>query len=63
MRQCGYGMSHEVTYLNDLLELVPNVGNSGRSIKTLPAHSDPVTAVTFNHDGTIIASCAMDGLV
>lgn len=35
----------------------------GRSMKTLPAHSDPVTAVTFNHDGTLIASCAMDGLV
>ena len=32
-------------------------------MKTLPAHSDPVTAVTFNHDGTLIASCAMDGLV
>ena len=32
-------------------------------MKTLPAHSDPVTAVTFNYDGTLIASCAMDGLV
>lgn len=38
-------------------------GDIGRSLKTLPAHSDPVTAVTFNHDGTLIASCAMDGLV
>ncbi|TFY68339.1 hypothetical protein EVJ58_g1056 [Rhodofomes roseus] len=35
----------------------------GRTLKTLPAHSDPVTAVTFNHDGTLIASCAMDGLI
>lgn len=35
----------------------------GRPLKTLPAHSDPVTAVTFNHDGTLIASCAMDGLM
>ena len=34
-----------------------------RPLKTLPAHSDPVTAVTFNHDGTLIASCAMDGLM
>lgn len=32
-------------------------------MKTLPAHSDPVTAVTFNHDGTLIASCSMDGLM
>lgn len=34
-----------------------------KTLKTLPAHSDPVTAVTFNHDGTLIASCAMDGLM
>lgn len=35
----------------------------GRSLKVLPAHSDPVTAVGFNHDGTLIVSCAMDGLM
>lgn len=34
-----------------------------KPMKTLPAHSDPVTAVAFNHDGTLIASCAMDGLM
>ena len=32
-------------------------------MKVLPAHSDPVTAVAFNHDGTLIVSCAMDGLM
>lgn len=32
-------------------------------MKVLPAHSDPVTAVSFNHDGTLIVSCAMDGLM
>ncbi|KAF8140093.1 WD40-repeat-containing domain protein, partial [Boletus edulis] len=26
----------------------------GKSLKVLPAHSDPVTAVGFNHDGTLI---------
>ncbi|TFY79370.1 hypothetical protein EWM64_g4641 [Hericium alpestre] len=31
--------------------------------RVLPAHSDPVTAVSFNHDGTLIVSCAMDGLI
>jgi WD40 repeat protein len=36
---------------------------AGKTIKVLPAHSDPVTAVSFNHDGTLIASCAMDGLM
>ncbi|RXW18227.1 hypothetical protein EST38_g7609 [Candolleomyces aberdarensis] len=34
-----------------------------KPMRTLPAHSDPVTAVTFNHDGTLIVSCAMDGLM
>lgn len=35
----------------------------GKSLKILPAHSDPVTAVSFNLDGTLIISCAMDGLM
>lgn len=35
----------------------------GKSLKILPAHSDPVTAVSFNHDGTLIVSCSMDGLM
>jgi len=35
----------------------------GKSLKVLPAHSDPVTAVSFSHDGTLIVSCAMDGLI
>ena len=35
----------------------------GKSMKVLPAHSDPVTAVSFNHDGTLIVSSAMDGLM
>lgn len=39
------------------------IGPIAKPLKTLPAHSDPVTAVTFNHDGTMIASCAMDGLM
>jgi len=34
-----------------------------RSLKVLPAHSDPVTAVSFSHDGTLVVSCAMDGLM
>lgn len=35
----------------------------GRQLKVLPAHSDPVTAVSFSHDGSLIVSCAMDGLM
>jgi COMPASS component SWD3 len=35
----------------------------GKPLKILPAHSDPVTAVSFNHDGTLVVSCAMDGLM
>ncbi|KAG6813079.1 hypothetical protein H0H92_014138 [Tricholoma furcatifolium] len=40
-----------------------NMFHAGKSLKVLPAHSDPVTAVSFNHDGTLIVSCAMDGLM
>ena len=36
---------------------------TGKPLKVLPAHSDPVTAVSFNHDGTLVVSCAMDGLM
>lgn len=32
-------------------------------MRVLPAHSDPVTAVMFNYDGSLLASAAMDGLV
>ncbi|RUP43200.1 LOW QUALITY PROTEIN: putative WD-repeat protein [Jimgerdemannia flammicorona] len=32
-------------------------------MKTLPAHSDPVSAVHFNRDGTMIVSCSHDGLM
>ena len=41
----------------------PTVYPAGKSLKVLPAHSDPVTAVSFSHDGTLIVSCAMDGLM
>ena len=32
------------------------------ALQTLPAHSDPVTAVDFNRDGTLIVSSSYDGL-
>lgn len=35
----------------------------GKCMKTLPAHSDPVSAVHFNRDGTMIVSCSHDGLI
>ena len=52
-------------YWGILLRLLNNSPEEtlGKPLKTLPAHSDPVTAVTFNHDGTIVASCSMDGLM
>lgn len=36
---------------------------SGKCLRTLPAHSDPVSAVHFNRDGTLIVSSSYDGLV
>ena len=35
----------------------------GECISTVPAHSDPVTAVSFNRDGTCMASASHDGLI
>lgn len=35
---------------------------TGKCLKTLPAHSDPVSAVDFNRDGTLIVSSSYDGL-
>jgi len=32
-------------------------------MKTLPAHSDPVSSVNFNRDGTLIVSSSYDGLI
>ena len=36
---------------------------TGRCCKTLPAHSDPVTAVDFSLDGTVVISASHDGLL
>ena len=36
---------------------------SGDCISTLPAHSDPVTAVSFGRDGTCVSSASHDGLI
>lgn len=35
---------------------------TGKCLKILPAHSDPVSAVHFNRDGTVIVSGSYDGL-
>ena len=36
---------------------------TARVMRSLPAHSDPVGGVDFIRDGTLIASCAGDGLM
>lgn len=36
---------------------------SGLLLRSLPAHSDPIGGVDFVHDGTLIVSCASDGLI
>jgi len=35
---------------------------TGMCLKSLPAHSDPVTAVDFSRDGTLIVSSSYDGI-
>lgn len=36
---------------------------SARVMRSLPAHSDPVAGVDIVRDGTLLASCATDGLI
>lgn len=36
---------------------------SARVMRKLPAHSDPVSGVDFIRDGTMVCSCASDGLI
>lgn len=34
-----------------------------KQIRTLPAHSDPVSGIDFTRDGTLVCSCSTDGLM
>lgn len=36
---------------------------TSRVMRSLPAHSDPVSGVDFVRDGTLVASCSSDGLI
>ncbi|KAG8169387.1 hypothetical protein KVR01_000132 [Diaporthe batatas] len=36
---------------------------AGRLMRSLPAHSDPVSGIDFCLDGTLVASCSTDGLI
>lgn len=36
---------------------------AGRLMRSLPAHSDPVSGIDFSRDGTLVASCSTDGLM
>ncbi|SPN97128.1 related to S.pombe beta-transducin [Cephalotrichum gorgonifer] len=36
---------------------------AGRLMRSLPAHSDPVTGIDFSRDGTLVVSCSTDGLI
>jgi COMPASS component SWD3 len=46
----------------DVLLLLLQI-RSGDCVSTLPAHSDPVTSVSFNRDGTVVCSASHDGLI
>lgn len=36
---------------------------AGRLMRSLPAHSDPVSGIDFCCDGTLVVSCSTDGLM
>ncbi|KAF2007904.1 WD40 repeat-like protein, partial [Amniculicola lignicola CBS 123094] len=49
------GSYDEAVYLWDV--------RAARVMRSLPAHSDPVSGVDFVRDGTLITSCSHDGLI
>lgn len=38
-------------------------GVAGKVLRVISAHSDPITAVNFSGDGSMIVSCSYDGLM
>ena len=36
---------------------------SGRCVRAIPAHSEPVTSARFNSDGTVVVTGSYDGLM
>jgi WD40 repeat protein len=64
MRLYEYGTWLEVCITplssDEILTLTVSVG---KCMKTISAHADPVTAVNFNRDGTMIVSGSHDGLM
>ena len=58
-----WDVARGIRFLHKIAEPGSDLRVIGKSLKVLPAHSDPVTAVSFSHDGTLIVSCAMDGLM
>jgi COMPASS component SWD3 len=38
-------------------------GRDGRCLRAIPAHSDPVTGVSFGPDGSLLVSSSYDGLI
>ena len=49
------GSYDEVVFLWDV--------RAGRLMRSLPAHSDPVSGIDFCSDGTLVVSCSTDGLM
>ncbi len=52
----------KITQVTDFIHRIWDV-KTGKCLKTLPAHSDPVSSVHFNRDGSLIVSCSFDGLI
>lgn len=51
----GSGSYDEAVFLWDV--------RAGRLMRSLPAHSDPVSGIDFCCDGTLVVSCSTDGLM
>ena len=67
MKQCKSGTSYKVYRPSRFHPSAQSTAYKwllvpGRHLRTIRAHSDPVTAVNFSRDGTLVVSSSYDGL-
>ncbi|KAI9139825.1 will die slowly-like protein [Paraphysoderma sedebokerense] len=62
---CNWNSPQDTLIVSGSFDTTIKIWNTktGDCLKTLPAHSDPVSAVHFNRDGTLIVSGSYDGSI
>ena len=54
-------VSRVMSFPSDFIEIIDVV--SGKTLRSLPGHTEPIETLVFSHDGTILASGSEDGTV